>query len=366
MAAGVFTIIEIADTSDPTSIDTGETFSWVADPKPIVAFDGSRGGGAKACPIQPWGMPAEQRVKRTNYPNAVRPSAQILGPIHGQHSFSGRWDDRYNGAGYAKFERDRFRAMCERGNFVRISYDAFVFDGIIIKWDTPVRRAWDISYQFTVDVYNTPQNVDTTRVPPTPSDPISTLNNHDTAVQATLDADSVAPRNSLTKTTANDVSTALVGMVNAREQVALTIDQRDVRPPESPVDAFARIASQFRTARAAAYNLVLALGVVRSDVSLAHQTALSVLDFEDWSRSLRFAARTAMGTARVGADAAAERADPSAVKIYRPSQGEHLYAIARKFYGTPHAWRLVYDRNALTSITMTGSEVLIMPERGGT
>lgn len=366
MGAGVFTMIEIADTADPTSVDTGETFTWVADPRPLNVFDGTKGGGAKACPIQPWNMPAEQRVKRTNYPNALRPSAQILGPIHGEHAFTGRWDDRYNGAGYAKFERARFRAMCERGNFVRISYDEFVFDGIITKWNTPVRRAWDIGYEFTFDAYNTPANTDITRVPPTPDDPISTLNNHDTAVQATIDADSVAPRNSLTGTAANDVSKALVGMVDANDQLGLTIDQRDTQPPESPVDAFSRIASQFRAARAASYNLVLALGTVRSDISLAHQTAMGVLDFEDWSRSLRFAARTAMGTARVGDLAASERSEPSAVRIYRPSQGEHLYAIARKFYNTPHAWRLIYDRNALQSITMTGNEVLVIPERGGT
>jgi hypothetical protein len=45
-------------------------------------------------------------------------------------------------------------------------------------------------------------------------------------------------------------------------------------------------------------------------------------------------------------------------------QGESLYAISRKFYGTPHAWRLIYDRNHLTSVTLTGDEILIIPERG--
>lgn len=365
MAAGVFTITEIRDSGDPATADDVARFEWSADSKPTAPFDGSKGGGARACPIKPWGTTGAQRTVRTDYPNAKVPGVQVLGPVHKPHSFKGRFDDRYNGAGFAKFEWRRFLEMAKRGPIVRVQYDDIAYEGIVTDWTFDVQRMWDIDYEITIDIYNEPQEGDRTRVPVTPTDPLTALNDHDLAVQATLDADEIAPRNAMTGTLADDTSTALVAMVVARDSLAATIDQRDVAPPENPVDAFTRIATQFRAARGAAFNLILRLGSVRADLDMAQRTAIGVLDFEDWSRSLRFAARIAMGSALAGDLAATEHAEPDAVRLYRPSAGEHLYSIARRFYGTPHAWRLIYERNSLRTFVMVGSETLLIPERGG-
>jgi hypothetical protein len=59
-----------------------------------------------------------------------------------------------------------------------------------------------------------------------------------------------------------------------------------------------------------------------------------------------------------------ERASPRAERLYKPSEGEHLYRISKKFYNTPLAWRLISERNHLKVMKMTGDEVLIIPERG--
>jgi len=95
------------------------------------------------------------------------------------------------------------------------------------------------------------------------------------------------------------------------------------------------------------------------------QSAIGVLTFEDWSRSLRYTARVTMYQGLAGERSSAERAQPDAKHLYRPHAGESLYAISRRFYGTPFAWRLIYERNALTSFTLTGTETLIIPERAG-
>lgn len=131
------------------------------------------------------------------------------------------------------------------------------------------------------------------------------------------------------------------------------------------MDAFTRLATQFRAVRAGAFDARVTLATVRADVNLAVATAMGVLDFEDWSRSLRFMARIAMGQAHNGNLASTQRAQPDAKRLYRPNAGESLYQISRKFYGTPHAWRLIYERNSLSSFQLTGSETLIIPERGG-
>jgi hypothetical protein len=173
-----------------------------------------------------------------------------------------------------------------------------------------------------------------------------------------------ARRGPFAGTTLEDAEAQLAEMASAVDELGLTLDNRELTPSESPVDGFTRLASQFRNVQGKSYELLLQLGAVRSDATLAVQTAMNVLDFEDWSRSMRYAARIAMGRAAAGDRACSSRAQPDAMRLYRPQQGESLYAISRKFYGTPHAWRLIYDRNALSSVTLTGDEILIIPERG--
>jgi hypothetical protein len=364
MAEHVFTLQEIADGGDPSSADDLARFEWTADPISKTPFDGTKGGGAKACPIKPWGTGGQQRTVRTNYPNAVIPAVQVLGHVHKPHTFSGRWDDRYNGDGYARFEWRRFVAMCKRGRIVRAQYGDIAYEGIITDYDCPVQRLWDIDYKFTLDVYNEPQESDQTRVPTTPNDALTSLDKVDLSVQAALDADALAPRNVLGGTLANDVTKVLVDMTAFRESLAASIDQSVLAPITTNVDVFSRIATQFRSMRGAASDLLVRLAPVRADLDMTERTAANVLDFEDWSRSLRYTARIVAGSSIDGDAAATEHAEPDAVRLYRPQAGEHLYGIARKFYGTPHAWALIHERNALHSFVMTGSETLIIPERG--
>lgn len=360
---GVFILTELPAAGDPGAADDGERFEWASDSRASQVFDGRRGGGARACPIKPWPIGGEQRKVRTNYPGAKLPSTQVLGPIHLPQLFTGRWDDRYNAEGYALFEMRRFVDMCERGNDVRIQFGTLAFEGLIENWKCDPSKPWRITYEFSLDVHNRPEQTDRSRVPITPPDTGTLLDRFDFAAQATLDADDLAPRGVVSGSLADDVTAGLVNLVNLREELADTIDQSEFT---AGVDAFTRVATQFRAARGAAYGLILRLAAVRADLDMSVQTAMSVLDFEDWIRSLRFAARVAMGTARTGYQAATERSEPDAVRLYRPSEGEHLYQVSRKFYGTPHAWRLIYDRNSLQSVTLTGSEILIIPERGGT
>lgn len=367
MAAGLFVIQESGASGDPGDAgDVGIRFEWTADSTPTRPFTGNSGGGARACPVKPWAQPMEQRIVRTNYPNAKKPSVQVMGPVLGQHTFTGRWDDRYNGKGFAKFEQARIHELVDRGRVCRVSYDEFVFDGIFVNYTPKVQRAWDIDYELVFEALSVPSDQDTLAVPITPDTPLTSLNAHDLAVQATLDADSLAPRNAVEGTLADDITAILVKLTNARDAVANTIDNVNQGLFVKPFDSYTRIASQFGAARAAAFSLLERTSEVRADLNMAHQTAISTLDFEDWIRSLRYANRIAMTTAADGAANATEHAEPSAVRRYRPSAGEHLYAISRRFYDTPHAWHLIYERNSLRTFVMTGTEILIIPERGGT
>lgn len=364
MAKHTFMITELRSGTDPANADEGERFVWTSDRDPVKPFDGAKGGGARACPMKPWPFGGTQRTVRTDYGSALSPSEQVMGPTRKPFTLNGKWDDRYNGEGYALAELDRFEGMAKRGNLCRFQYGPLALEGIIVDWDCDVDRLDYIRYTFQVSVHHRPDEKNLSRSPKTAAEPFALLDEFDTAVQAMLDADTLAPRSMISGTLADDVTEQLVEITSTRERLATTIENRDRASPEQPVDAFRRIATQFRSGRAAAYDLLLRLAEVRADLDLGAQTAMAVLDFEDWVRSLRFAARIAMGKAYDGDNAATERATPNAVRLYRPREGEHLYAIARKFYGTAHAWRMIYDRNDLQSFKMAGTETLIIPERG--
>lgn len=364
MARHTFVITELRSGSDPGTADEGERFEWTSARDPVKPFTGTAGGGARACPMKPWPFGGQQRTVRTDYPGARSPSEQVLGPVRKPFTLHGKWDDRYNGEGYALAEMDRFEGMAKRGNLCRFQYGPLALEGLIVDWDLEVDRTDYVRYTFQVSVHHKPDEKNLDRSPKTPSDPLALLDEFDTAVQAMLDADSLAPRSMVGGTLSDDITEQLVEITDSRERLATTIDNRDLEAPEQPIDAFTRIATQFRSGRAAAYDLLIRLAEVRADLDMGAQTAMAVLEFEDWIRSLRFAARVAMGKGQDGDRAATERAQPNAVRLYRPREGEHLYAIARKFYGTAHAWRLIYDRNDLQAFTMAGTETLIIPERG--
>jgi hypothetical protein len=336
----------------------GEVFEWTADSK------ASGKGGARAAPIGTWKFGVQQRHVRTDYPGATTPSYQILGPSMKSFTLEGVFDDRYNFPGYAVAEMRRLEDMIRRGSFCRLQFQDQVFIGLFTDCDFPYKRDWQIGYALTFDVSERPEvSAERVRVADDLS-PGALLDAADLHVQLALEFNDTAPRSLLTGSTMFEVESSLTSMTSATDELALAFDNRDLATPDSPVDGFTRLATKFRTLQGTAYELTLTLGAVRSDTELGVQTAMAVLDFEDWTRSLRFAARLAMGSAAAGDRACGARAEPDAVRLYRPQEGESLYAISRKFYSTPWAWRLIYDRNALSSVTLTGDEVLIIPERG--
>ncbi len=360
MAEGVFIIQELRRAADGAGLD-GERFEWTSDQS---ALPGAR-GGARACPLQPWVIGGELRKVRTDYPGAKSPSTQVLGPVQKPQTLRGRWDDRYNFAGYAEQEMRRFEKMCRRGNLVRIQFQGQAFEGLIDDWDFPYRRSWDIGYEFVLDVHDRTEHRDISdRSPPTVPSPAQTFDEVDLAVQSALEAHGEAPLSTMGGSTGFDVEGDLVLLADARLSLSLTLDNQELAPTERVVDAFTRLATQFRGVQAAAMSTIANLFEVRADVDLTVQTPMGVLDFECWSRSVRFSCRAAMHSAARGDLAAAERADPSARRVHQAQEGESLYAISQLYYGTPWCWHLIADRNRLTHFTLTGDELLIIPERG--
>lgn len=355
----LFLITELAGNT-PAGADDGERFEWTAADTAV----GSK-GGARACPKGSWPIGIKQHHVRTDYPNARTPSEQVLGPRRKPFTLTGRWMDKWNFPGYAEAEMARFEGLISRGKRCRFQYGAQVLEGLIEDFDADYKLPWDIGYSFTVSVHNRPDEQNFTRSPKTTLDANKAYDDLDLAVTAMLDVQNRAPRTYMTGTLATDTDQTLTGITEDRAALASTIDNRINNPSDKPTDAFRRTATQFRAVRASSYSVLLQLADVRADTALSVNSPIAVLAFDDWSRSLRYNARVAMARAQAGDAAMTERASPKAVRLYRPRKGESLYSIARKFYGTPFAWGLIYERNALRTFALLGTETLIIPDRGG-
>lgn len=360
--AGEFTITEhLRFGATVARAEVGEVFRWTS-----TLQEGGQ-GGARAAPLRPWTFGGQLRTSRTDYPGAKTPSEQVLGPHHVPFTLQGRFDDRYNFPGYAVQEMRRFEAMARRGNPVRIAFQNQSFEGLITEWSFDYHREWEIHYSFTVSVHDRPEDVDRSdRSPPTTQSASELLLVLRALIVALVDRQVVLQeRAQVAGDLATRSATAVAAVAEAQDRLERSLDTREFGfEADSTLSPLRRLATQARTVKGEAANLLQELIQVRSDVNLGVQTALGVLDLEDWARSQRFFARVLLGQSLAAARELEERDDPGAVALYRPARGESLYQVSRRFYGTPFAWRLIAERNALQSTLLEGDELLVIPERG--
>ncbi len=361
MAQGVFTITELM----PDGSEVRQ-FAWSAD---RVAPEGSL-GGARACPLKAWELAGKQRTSRTDYPGGKVPTEQVLGPAREPFTLRGRFDDRYNFAGYAVDEMRRCEAMCMRGNQVRMQYQAQSFIGIITSWKFDYEIEWLIRYEIEMSVHRRPDEsfiqfqsdiLEASRI----LEPITAgVNLAEAYVVALEEVDTGRPA-LLDGDIGDTVTEALATVSEQLESLEATLDAREVTVVlDNTVTPFRRLATQMRSLRGAALTLSDSLVAARADLDVSVRDAISVLNFETWSRGLRENCRRLAGGTFRSAQQIEERDAPMAETVYRPRAGESLYRIARQFYGTADAWRLIAERNALSTVQLTGEEVLIIPKRG--
>jgi len=370
---GTFTIQELgkAGSSAGRRLDgaQGELFEWTAGPGQAGRAD----GGAKAIPRQAWEMGGKLRTVRTDYSGAKDPSEQVLGPSQEPQTFTGVWDDRWNFAGYAVAERKRFEAMCERGNLVQIGFQDDEFRGLITEWKFRRRLDYRITYSFTVSIHGRTDSgeagstaPETVRSSAQAFDEISALIEA-TAVSEERNRARAGLEGRMVQGVADSAKGRIATQLAARDTMGDTLDGQQLTVAERTsklTSPFRQLATQARTIAGSASGLMADLTAARSDIDMTAESALSLLAFEEYTRTLRFQARILFRQSDKAAAELDKRAKPDAQRIYRPARGENLYGIALRFYGTAQAWRLIAERNNLTAFELSGDEVLIIPERG--
>ena len=336
---------------------------------------------ARSIPLRPWTFGVAVRSVRTDYPGADDPTEQVLGPNYTPFTLRGRWDDRYNplaledarisGAGnrratggYAVLERARFEALVRRANPVRITFEDLTVQGLITAAEFDFRRAWDIGYSFTVSPHH--------RAPggrlAMPRSPRGALNAKQLQAEVARPVASARTAFALAPVArlAGDRWTDAGELVDALDAQLAVIDaaigQRTTGDVSEPGTGLLRLAAAFYGLALIGLDLTTLVAADASDDALDYETPLAMLAFDAWARGLGRAGREVVLAGLRASGEVRRRAMPSAVNLYRPRAGEHLYETSQRFYGTPYQWRRIAARNRLTTTVLAGTELLIIPE----
>ena len=314
--------------------------------------------------MRPWSFGHEVRTVRTDYPGTVnRPTEQVLGANMTDFTLSGKWLDKWNTPGYAVEQWKSFERMVNQGMMVRISYRSVWVDGIIKQPTYDYHHEAKIFYSFTVSPHN--------REPGQPlrSSPRTVLNSKQLLEEvvdirdeiADLHAD--APRFFVAGTLWNDVDAIIAEWDSTLETLENIIAQRIVLPELEPGTALRRIAAMFRLVRSNSEDMATLLESVRSDTDLTYAGAIQILSFDVWAKGILWQSKRLLVNAERASRELLSRADPPSIALYSPSENEHLYKISNDFYGHPGNWKRIAARNNLgASMTLTGDELLIIPE----
>lgn len=335
-------------------------------------------------PYKPWTFGVQQRNVRTDYPGADDPTTQVLGPNFTPFSVEGMWDDRYNArsvspdvrsgltqkefralaGGYAVEEWQRFEMMVRRGNMVRITFESVVIQGLVENFEVDYHDSSMIGYRFTFSPHHR-QPGGFFQLRSSPRTVLNVQQLRDEVYEELSDAQALhefAPTTNLVGTLYLDVDELMDRWAEKLAEIDIAIDQRQIVPDQDVAAALLRMAQLFYGMSAVGLELLDLLYATDSDEALGFENGQDTIKYNVWAKGIQYQARRMIVVGHRAAAELQQRANPNALALYRPYEGEHLYAIANRFYGNAASWRAIADRNGLVTYTLEGTELLIIPE----
>lgn len=344
----VFSITELRRTGAGVLVATPVSFRW--DAKTHTA------------PITEIAPPLRVQTVREEPPGSGDVVEQVVSVAWQPFRMNGLWDDKWAGAGFAVATLDQFRKLVARASLVRIEFESISIVGLLTEFVPHYKRASHIEWEvtFSPHQFGDGEIRAGTIIRPTTRptrDHVAAAEAAAGELRAQRDrARALALNDSLFSDTGSLLDTILTNIDAARSAA-------DEGLQDDPARKLVALASRMRAVRDGAQAAINAFVKVRSDTKVAFDDATQTLRFDVWTRQTAAdARRLAVRSHEAETDFRAQaEARPKA--IYRPARGESLYFIATKFFGTPNAWRQIYQQNRLSSLFLDGTEELLIPQR---
>lgn len=359
MAARTFTIVELVKQAvQQPGITDGAGFASSG-----VRFDWS--AAEQSSPRGSWSFGIKLRTVRDDYPGADEPVEQVLGANFTPFTLEGIWDDRYMGSGRAGSTWRSFEALAQRGNPCRFEMEDVSITGLITDVDFTWFRSFRIGYRFTVSPHYRLSGGDARRnrqIMPaaavlTPQDYSAQIN---ALVTQAIAAHAKAPKAQLKPDVIGDFD-VLVRRARAQAELIASMILLRAPTPGAVLPPVKRFVQGFEGMQSVASNLsTKSRSAVLSDLIVGDDPIVQ-LALETWIKDL---SRRSILLAKASAEAASDlrqAAQLGALAFYLPHEGESLYGISTRFYGTPHEWRRIAERNGITSFVLDGTKQLAIP-----
>jgi hypothetical protein len=349
-----FVLVELQRTAQGTYTETPVRFEWTSD--------------SRSAPRHGWEYGVTVRTNREDYPGSDEPVEQVLGAHYDPQTFHGVWDDRWAGDGFAENQRVEFQKLVQRGNYVRCSFEGVTFTGIVTHYKPTYFTSFRTGYEFTLSPHFQTQGGDTRRgriLAPKTADPTAFLLEVDAIIDETLALHAASPGPFVSSDLVGQVASSVGDWEDRANTINAVIETRVLTPAGDGPNSVSRVIAGFQGMAASALALLPLFAATSTATDLAYEAAVPNLTFEVWKREVCFQARQMIVTCFNAARDLQKLVDPQAKAIYRPRHGESLYGISNRFYGTPHRWRDIADRNKLTGFTLSGIESLVIPNVAG-
>lgn len=304
------------------------------------------------------------KVPRKEMPGSNEVVHHAMASTWQPFTFRGEWDDRWMGSGEAWTTFLDFSRFISRIPLVRLTIDAMSWVGILTDLEISYRTIDRIGWTCTIspESNETVKDVFINVGPVILQKSIPQWLNDASTQSALLQAQHDATKDlALSSQDLLDQEASLAEMADATTR-ANAIGQNGLS--EDASRQLLILATAFRRVRGAGINAALAVSQKRHDLSIAFDSIIQTLRYEQWVHQTTVEAWRAVGLSRSAEIDMRSRASTHPRAIYRPRRGESLERISVRFYGTPDNATLIYNANNLASLFLTGEEELIIPERG--
>lgn len=345
----------------------------------------------RAMPYRGTNWEIGQNTKRTVYPGNPVATLQLLGPSEEPTSMNGQWKDRFlSGAIVKNGDPDAISSALEavqlfgdllrQGKRVRVQWASFVRSGLIKKFvATPDRAqdiAWDLEFEWDSRDDEEAPRATTEQSAPSGQDLLRRQNELE-------DVASLAP-----PTAAQELAGVIEFINGIRDKLASLIDnlrtvetivnapaailgaiRNDVRTLVDQIEDFRqRILGPRSSARGPSSQRIKGdftspTGPGRRGGAASSSSSVQELQFEIWCRSLGASAGAlSFQLQRLLLDVLS-RSQPRTARVIVAKQGDTLYSLATRFYGSPDFANFLALTNRLTTALVPPGYQLRIPER---
>lgn len=313
---------------------------------------------------------------RESDPGTEEPIEQIMGVEWTPFEMHGEWMDKWAGPGFASDTEREFCLMAGRVPLVRVQIKTRSFVGIITSVKIRYRLETEIGYTIKFSPHSN-ENIGSFRRTPgtgTVASPVDSRLGEIDSINGDLKGSLDTARANVQSATADIEDSAdqldaidteyakAVAANNAIANDAIDSDAQLTTVDITQARLLALAASFSRIAAVATASAVNVSVLAANDV-LAYDDVIQALNFEEWSRNTYCDSILMAAAARSAAIDARSRAALRPLTVHRCKNGESLQRISNRYYGTPNAWRLIYDANNMSSILLDSGTEIIIPER---